>query len=111
MKNAAILVDERDTTKDLLSFWSMNVTEFSSPNALLGSDDAFDLVIVRAGEDGWRLEYVPQIRSRWNDAKIIVISGGNYEQMALANGADAFSHSTKPAEELKALLKGYHLVE
>lgn len=110
-KLAAVFGDEGDSGEvAILSLWGFQATLFLDHVTLLSSPANYDLIVIRAGKQGVRLVEIPAIRARWPMAKIVVMSGGNFELDAKAAGADGFVKSEKGPEAMLALLRSLGLV-
>ncbi len=110
-KTAVVFGDIGDSSLvAILQLWGIQGTLYENASSLLADTRNFDVVIIRAGDDAWRLDYFAQIKARWPMAKIIVMSGGSYESKAKELGADGYHQSETGPETMKALLQSLGLM-
>ena len=110
MKSKILVVDDEADLRSLLILVlkpHYDVTEAESAAALQKkfSEDAPDLVLLDVRlPDGHGLDLLPQIKKRWPDTEVIVLSGQGTVSMAVEAGKrGAFNFLSKPFENEKLL--------
>ena len=114
-RRALVIGDPEDVYEcQLLYVWGITHCDFSdvaSVQVISAMTGPYELVIIRAGKDGWRLERISTIRAQFPGAKIIVVSGGYYQQQAMDSGADGyFASGAQHPEEMKQMLQSLGVI-